>query len=436
MRNPNMQKIISMSFMAAICLFNNGVNAEMLNRVVAIVEKEVVLDRELTREAYAITAKMKASQIRIPPEMILRKQVLERLIIQKLQFQLAQRSGIIVGDEMLQAAIVNIANGNKMTVEAFKGTLAKQGLSYAEFQKKVRHEIVLEQLRLREISSRIKVSNREAEHYLETHKGMNDDVSYHLGHILVSLPEDAQANAIQAAHKKANDIVEKLRTGNDFRQLALAVSEGNKALTGGDLGWRTIKQMPTVFTEIVPTLKKGDIAEPIRSPSGFHVIKVLGLKGIIDTNETHLVTKTNARHILIKTNEIMNDDEARKKLLTLKSRIKEGDHFETLARSHSDDTASSLKGGDLGWVTSGVLVPIFEKTMNSLKIGQISEPIQTSFGWHLIQVLARKEQDNSADYSLNQVKEQIRRRKIEEETELWMRRLRNEAYVKIYLERL
>ena len=422
--------------MAAMCLFNSPAKAELLNRVIAIVEKEVVLDRELTQEAHAITAKMKANQMRVPPEMILRKQVLERLIIQKLQFQLAQRSGIKVGDEMLTAAIANIAKGNKMSVEAFKGTLAKQGLNYGEFQKKVRHEIVLEQLRLREISSRIKVSDREAEHYLETHKGMNDDVSYHLGHILVSLPEDAQAKGIQAAHAKADDIVAKLRTGEDFKQLAVAVSEGNKALTGGDLGWRTIKQMPTVFTDIVPTLKKGDIAEPIRSPSGFHVIKVLGLKGIIDTNETHLVTKTKARHILIKTNEIMNDEEARKKLLKLKGRIKEGDHFETLARSHSDDTASSLKGGDLGWVTSGVLVPIFEKTMNSLEIGQISAPVQTSFGWHLIQVLERKEQDNSADHSINQVKEQIRRRKIEEETELWMRRLRNEAYVKIYLERL
>ncbi len=436
MRNPNMQKIMIMSFMVGIYLLNNVTSAETLDRIIAVVEKEVVLDRELTQESLAIVAKMKASQMRVPPEMILRKQVLERLIIQKLQFQLAQRSGIKVSDAMLQAAIMNIAKGNKMSVEAFKGTLVKQGLSYREFQKKVRHEIILEQLRLREISSRIKVSDREAEHYLETHKGMNDDVSYHLGHILVSLPEDAQAKEIQAAEAKANDIVTKLRTGEDFRQLAVAVSEGNKALTGGDLGWRTIKQMPTVFTDIVPTLKKGNIADPIRSPSGFHVIKVLGLKGIIDTNETHLVTKTKARHILIKTNEIMNDEEARKKLLKLKGRIKEGDHFETLARSHSEDTASSLKGGDLGWVTSGVLVPIFEKAMNSLEIGQISEPIQTSFGWHLIQVLERKEQDNSADYSLNQVKEQIRRRKIEEETELWMRRLRSEAYVKIYLERL
>ncbi|MCK5898044.1 MAG: SurA N-terminal domain-containing protein, partial [Methylococcales bacterium] len=231
-----MRKIISMSFMAAMCLFNSPAKAELLNRVIAIVEKEVVLDRELTQEAHAITAKMKANQMRVPPEMILRKQVLERLIIQKLQFQLAQRSGIKVGDEMLTAAIANIAKGNKMSVEAFKGTLAKQGLNYGEFQKKVRHEIVLEQLRLREISSRIKVSDREAEHYLETHKGMNDDVSYHLGHILVSLPEDAQAKGIQAAHAKANDIVAKLRTGEDFKQLAVAVSEGNKALTGGDLG--------------------------------------------------------------------------------------------------------------------------------------------------------------------------------------------------------
>ena len=431
-----MRKLIIMNLLGAIFLLNSPLKAETLNRIIAIVEKEVVLDQELKREVQMVTSKINASKMRLPPEMILRKQVLERLIMQKLQIQLAKRSGIKVTDEMLKMAIASIVSGNKMTLEQFKGTLKKQGLSYATFQSKVKHEIVLEQLRLREISSRIKVSDREAEHYLETHKGMNDDVSYHLGHILIALPDGASSKEIQTAEEKANKIVEKLRTGENFAQLAIQMSEGNKALTGGDLGWRTIKQMPSVFTEIVPTLKKGDIANPIRSPSGFHIIKVLGLKGIINTDEPHLVTKTKARHILIKTSEIMNDEEARKKLLKLKGRIKEGDHFESLARSHSNDTASSLKGGDLGWVSSGVLVPIFEKTMNSLKINQISEPIQTSFGWHIIQVLERKEQDNSEDYSKNQVKEQIRRRKIEEETELWMRRLRSEAYVKIYLERL
>jgi peptidyl-prolyl cis-trans isomerase SurA len=431
-----MHKIIIINLLGGIFLLSPPLAAKSLDRIIAIVEQDVVLDQELTREAQLISAKMNANKIRLPPPMILRKQVLEGLIMQKLQFQLAKRSGIKVTDEMLKQAIASIVNGNKMTLAEFKDSLKKQGIRYTDFQTQIKHDIILDQLRLREISSRIKVSDREAEHYLETHKGMNEDVSYHLGHILIALPEGASAKEIQFAAEKADTIVVKLRAGEDFSQLAMQMSEGNKALTGGDLGWLSIKQMPTIFIDIVPNLKQGDIAHPVRSPSGFHVIKVLGLKGIIHPDETHVITKTRARHILIKTSEIMSDEEARKKLLSLKRRIKEGDAFESLARSHSSDPGSSLKGGDLGWIHSGALVPIFEKTMNALDVGQISEPIQTSFGWHIIQVLERKEEDNSADYSKNQVKEQIRRRKIEEETQLWMRRLRSEAYVKIYLERL
>jgi len=194
--------------------------------------------------------------------------------------------------------------------------------------------------------------------------------------------------------------------------------------------------MPTIFTDVVSTLAKGDIPDPIRSPSGFHIIKVLDLKGDINLDEPHIVTSTKARHILIKTNELMNDEDARQKLIGLKQRIKDGDNFATLARSHSDDTTSALKGGDLGWVTSGVLVPAFEQAMNALAPGEISDPIQTPFGWHIIQVLERKKQDDTGEFGKNQIKEQIRRRKIEEETELWLRRLRGEAFVEIYLERL
>jgi len=431
-----MIKIIIISFIWGLSFFSATLNAEVLDRIIAIVENDVILDQELNKEVDVISQKIRASQTQMPPEPILRKQVLERLILQKLQYQLAERSGAQVSDEMLRAAITNIAKENNMSLQQFKATFEAQDLNYQEFEKKVKSEIILEQLRLREISNRIKVTDREIQHYLETRSGVNADVSYHLGHILIALPEGAKAKEIQVAHAKANKIVAKLRTGENFEQLAIRVSEGNKALTGGDLGWRTIEQMPTIFTEIVPTMKKNDIAKPIRSPSGFHIIKVLDLKGAINLDEHHLVTKTKVRHILIKTNELMNDEDARQKLVTLKQRIKDGDNFATLARSHSDDPTSSLKGGDLGWVTSGVLVPVFEQTMNSLALGEISEPIQTTFGWHIIQVLEREETDDKGEFGKNQIREQIRRRKIEEETELWMRRLRSEAFVEIYLERL
>ncbi len=431
-----MSKIIIISLIWGLSFFSSNLKAETLDRIIAIVEEDVILDQELNQEVTVIVQKIKANQMPMPPETILRKQVLERLIMQKLQHQLAQRSGAQVSDEMLEAAISNIAKENKMSLQQFKETFKSEGLNYEQFAKKVKNEIILEQLRLREISNRIKVTDREVQHYLETRSGINADVSYHLGHILVALPEGARAKEIQTARAKADKIVNKLRSGEDFTQLAMRVSEGNKALTGGDLGWRTIEQMPTVFTDIVPTLKKDEIADPIRSPSGFHIIKVLDLKGVINLDETHIVTSTKARHILIKTNELMNDEDARQKLIGLKERIKEGDNFATLARSHSEDTASALKGGDLGWVTSGVLVPAFEQTMSSLAPGEISDPIQTPFGWHIIQVLERKEQDDSGEFGKSQIKEQIRRRKIEEETELWMRRLRSEAFVEIYLERL
>lgn len=436
MSTQKMIKTLVISFSLALSFFNTILHAETLDRIVAIVERDVVLDSELNREAQIIAQKIKASNMTMPPATILRKQVLERLIIQKLQSQLAQRSGAQISNEMLHAAVSNIAAENNMSYEQFRETFEKQDLDYKSFENKVKNEIVIEQMRLREIGDKIKVTDREVQHYLETRAGSTDDITYHLGHILVALPEGPSANSIQKARAKAVNVIARLNKGEDFKKVAMAVSDDNNALTGGDLGWRTIEQMPTVFTEVVPSMKKGDVSHVIRSPSGFHIIKVLDLKGSINLDEQHIVTKTKARHILIKTNELINDDDAQQKLVTLKQRIADGDDFATLARSNSDDTGTALKGGDLGWVTSGVLVPAFEQAMNALAISEISKPVQTPFGWHIIQVQERQQQDDSSEFRKNQIREQIRRRKIEEESEIWLRRLRGEAFIKIYLERL
>ena len=436
MSTYNMFRTFLISLALLLSFFTHSLRAEILDRIVAVVEEDVVLDSELNREAASILQKIKESQMPVPPEPILRKQVLERLILQKLQYQLAERSGAQVNDEMLQAAINGMAAENNMSYEQFRDTFEKQGLDYQAFEERVKNEIIVEQLRLREISERIKVTDREVQHYLETRADSGDDVSYRLGHILISLPEGASASAIQTARAKAENVVAKLRAGQDFSQMAMQVSNSDSALNGGDLGWRSQDQMPTAFTDVVPDMQKDDVSEPIRTSSGFHIIKIFDLKGQINLDGEHIVTKTNARHILIKTNELINDEDAQKKLQTLKQRINDGDDFATLARSNSDDTASALKGGDLGWVTPGVLVPAFEQAMNSLSLNEISEPIQTPFGWHIIQVLDRKQQDDSSEFRKNQIREQIRRRKIEEETELWLRRLRSEAFVEVYLERL
>jgi peptidyl-prolyl cis-trans isomerase SurA len=334
---------------------------------------------------------------------------------------------------MLRNSVADIARRNNLSVDEFRIELEGQGLSFQNFEESIRNEIIINQLRAREVGSRIKVTDREVSHFLETQGDLSEEtVQYHLGHILVAIPEAASSSVIQKARKKASKIVDDLREGADFKQTAVAESDGGNALNGGDLGWRTIGEIPTLFVDRLSTLNQGQIAELIRSPSGFHIIKLMGLKGM----DRHIVTKTRARHILIKTNELIDDAEAKKRLLLLKERIGDGDDFATLARSNSDDKGSAINGGDLNWVGPGALVPPFEAAMNKLAINEISEPVQTQFGWHIIQVLEREDRDNSTEHKKSRIKEEIRKRKIEEETELWLRRLRDEAFVDINLDRL
>jgi len=425
------KKIIYLSFFALFLSFT--VNAQLLDRIVAVVEEDVILDQELAFEVNGIVKKLKANHVMIPPPFILRKQVLERLIIDKLQQQLAERSGIRVSDEMLRSSVADIARRNDLTVDEFRQELVSQGLSFQAFEHNMRNEIVINQLRAREIGSRIKVTDREVSHYLETQGEVEQQkVQYHLGHILISLPEAAASGVIQKAQQKADAVVTELREGTDFKQKAVSVSDGGNALKGGDLGWRTMGEVPTLFVDTVVKMNQDDVSDAIRSPSGFHIIKLLGLKGV----DKHIVIKTRARHILIKTNELIDDKDAESRLKALKERILDGDDFASLARSNSDDKGSAINGGELGWVGPGALVPPFEAAMNKLAINEISDPVQTQFGWHIIQVLERENKDNSIEYKKNKVRDEIRQRKIEEETELWLRRLRDEAFVDINLDLL
>lgn len=411
----------------------NVARAEMLDNIVAIVEEDVVLEHELEKETDMIAQRMRASNVEMPPASTLRRQVLEKLIVDRLQKQLAEKAGITVSDEMLNSSVTEIARNNNMSPDEFRNELISQGMAYKSFLDNVRNEIMVNQLRAREIGARIKVTDREVEHYLETQgKVGSDSVQYHLGHILIALKEGASAAEIQAAKSKADDIVAKLREGQDFTHTAVSNSDDDNALSGGDLGWRNLNDIPSIFADTAKKMSVGAVSDPIRSPSGFHVIKLLESKG----SENHMVTKTEVRHILIKTNELIDDNEAKKRLLALKERITDGDDFAALARAHSDDKGSALKGGSLGRVSPGDLVKEFENTMNELAIKQISDPVQTQFGWHLIQVLDRETKDNSNEHQKNMAREAIRKRKIEEETELWLRRIRDEAYVEIFEDRL
>ncbi|WP_262964581.1 peptidylprolyl isomerase [Methylobacter psychrophilus] len=403
-------------------------NAEVLGKIVAVVEDDVILEQELDKEISTIRQRIQGSQTQMPPESILRKQVLEKMIIDRLQRQLAEKAGITVTEEMLNNSAADIAQRNSMTLQQFREELEHQGMTYKGFLDNMRNEIIINQLRSREIGGRIKVTDREVDHYMETQGKIGDEaIQYHLGHILIAVKEAASATQIQQAQSKADDLVRQLRAGQDFAQTAMSDSEDDNALKGGDLGWRTLNDIPTLFTDKVSKMRAGEVADPVRSPSGFHIIKMLELKG----TDNHTITKTKVRHILIKTNELIDDNEAKKRLLALKSRIADGDDFASLARAHSDDKGSALKGGSLDSVSPGDLVKPFEEAMGKLDINQISEPVQTQFGWHLIQVLDRENKDDSIEHKKNLVRDAIRKRKIEEETELWMRRLRDEAYVEI-----
>lgn len=426
-------KIVACILLAYTLLHTAAIRAEYIDSIVAVVEDDVILDSELRTEIAKISHQLQSAGTMLPPDFVLRKQVLERLIIDKLQRQMAERSGIKLSEEMLNGAVTDIARRNNMGLEEFKQELQRQGMDYQKFVENVRNEIIINQLRAREIGERVKVTDKEVEHYLETQGGASGEVNaqYRLGHILISVPSGAQAAKIQKARQKAEMIVAELHNGHDFEQTAMNYSDDDQALKGGDLGWRSLGQIPTLFSDSIKTMAKGDVAGPIRSPSGFHIIKLLDMKGKAGPTGEHSVTQSHARHILIKTNELVDDNEAKKRLRDLKDRIAQGADFAELARAHSDDKASALKGGDLGWVAPGALVPPFEEAMNELALKQLSEPVQTQFGWHLIQVLERRSRDDSGEFKKQQAMEEIRKRKVEEETELWLRRLRDEAYVEI-----
>ncbi|MFA6163043.1 MAG: peptidylprolyl isomerase [Methylobacter sp.] len=429
-----MKKAIVYILLSSLMFGSFLVRAEVLDTIIAVVEDDVILERELQKEVTVIEQRILASKSEIPPSSVLRKQVLEKMIVDKLQRQMAEKAGITVSEEMLNSSAADIAQRNNMNVQEFRVELERQGITYESFLDNMRNEIIINQLRGREIGGRIKVTDREVEHYMETQDKLGDEsTQYHLGHILIAVQEAASSSEIQKAMSKADDIVRKLRAGQDFTQTAMNVSDDANALKGGDLGWRTKGEIPTLFVDQIGKLQQGDVADPIRSPSGFHIIKMLETKGSMDN---HMITKTKVRHILVKTNELVDDAEAKKRLLAIKDRIADGDDFAALARAHSDDKGSALKGGSLDWVGPGDLVKPFEEAMAKLGVNEISEPVQTQFGWHIIQVLGRENKDNSSEFKKNMVRDAIRKRKIEEETELWIRRLRDEAFVEIYQDRL
>lgn len=401
-----------------------------LDRVVAIVDEDVVLESELNDRLQAVLSRLKGqySQSQLPEESVLRKQVLEQLIVERVELGLAKRYDIKVEEEEIDQAIERVREKGKMTNEELAADLKRQGLSIRGLRAQIRDELTINHLQQGVVSSRIKVSPQEIDNFLASSDGkFATSPDYHIGHILIAVPSSADADTIAAAEKKAKDIYQKLQGGADFAQMAIANSNDQAALQGGDIGWRKLAQLPELFGNQLAGLKVGDVTPPFRSGAGFHMLKNIEQRG----GGQQLIEQTHARHILVKTSEIMDDNQAREKLLALKERIEKGEDFAKLAKENSEDTGSMLSGGDLGWSTPGMFVAAFEETLTNTPIGKISRPFKSQFGWHILQVLERRKEDMSEQMKRNQAQNVIRSRRFDEEFQLWMTQIREEAYVEI-----
>jgi peptidyl-prolyl cis-trans isomerase SurA len=397
-----------------------------VDRIVAVVNQNVIAQTELDDRVDLVRAQLARQNTQLPPAAALQRQVLERMVVEELQMQLAIQTGVVVDDIELNNALRDIARRNNMNLLEFRATVEKDGYDFNQLREDIRVDITTARLRERQVNNRITITDQEVDTYLTREASLGDEkIEYLLGHILVALPEAASPDQISDARDKIEAIARRLQEGADFTQTAVAESDGQQALSGGDLGWRNAGQIPRLFVDVVVPMEAGEVSEPMRSPSGFHLVKLIDKRG----EQAQMVTQTHARHILIRTTAIVSDTEARLRLSRLRERIVNGEDFATLAKANSDDPLSASEGGDLGWINPGQMIQAFEKAMNDLAEGDLGEPVRTQFGWHLIQVVERRIEDMTDEYQRNQARLAIFRRKAEEETQLWLRRLRDEAYV-------
>jgi peptidyl-prolyl cis-trans isomerase SurA len=403
----------------------------VLDRIIAVVNDDVITRLDLDERLRFATVQLKQQGTPPPPRDALEKQLLDRMVTDRVQLQLARETGLRVDDSELDKTMQRIAQDNKLTLQQLRAVLEKDGVPFTRFREDIRNEIILARLREREVDNRISVAESEIENFISTQQaqaGRSDE--YNLSHILVTVPENASPEQIQARRSRAEQALDQLRTGADFRQVAASLSEAPDALQGGAMGWRDATRLPTLFVDALKTMPVGGLSPILRSSNGFHVLRLNERRGSMSPV---IVRQTHARHILIKTNELVPEAEARRRLASLKERLDNKADFAELARLHSED-ASSIKGGDLGWLSPGDTVPEFERAMDALEPGQASGPIQSPFGWHLIQVLSRRNEDMSREHQRLEARKALRARKSDESHQEWLRQLRDRAYIELRLE--
>lgn len=416
----------------AISLLLLPINAHaelaLLDRVVAIVDDDVVLHSELNQRMGAIINQIQQSGTQAPPEEILRKQVLEQLISERLQLNMGYSAGIRVSDEEINQTIASVAANNNLSMEQYVAEIHASGSTMASVRQEIANEIIIMRVQQGRVMRRIRISEQELNNFLNSEEGrLVTSADVNIGQILFSVPSSANPDESVAIVDKLNDIEQQIKDGADFRQLAIANSDDQSALQGGDLGWRKMAQLPGVFIEAVEAMEVGQVSQPIRSAAGFHLLKLYDRRG----GGEKLIEQHFARHILVKPNQIRDEAATIQLLKDLRQKVKEGEDFAALSKEHSEDPGSALKGGELGWSTPGMFVPEFEQTMSSIAINEVSEPFRSQFGWHILQVTDRRMEDFSENIMRNGAENLLRQRKFSEELQVWLQEIRDEAFIEI-----
>lgn len=428
--------VIAALLSAAVCGAQEAPEAEpvalsetgtLIDGIAAIVNEGVVLRSQLDAQLAAIAIRAEREGLRLPPEDVVIEQVLEQLIVEQIQLQRAERIGIQISDQMLNTALARIAEQNGITFEQLPEQLGQEGVDYGQYRREMRTQLVLEQLRQIDVIGRISVAPREIENCIADLEGnVVGNSEFRLSHILISVPDSATAEEFATAEAEANEVYEQLVAGEEFATLAIQHSDSQTALQGGALDWRKGDQLPTLFSDVVGPLKAGEFSNPIRAVSGYHIVKVDELRGV---NQRSEIDQVKVRHILVSPNEIIDKDTALQKVTDAREQILAGDDFAEVAKLFSDDPGSANSGGEMGWTGPGTFVPEFEKMANEIEIGTVSEPFETRFGWHILEVQDRRVYDNTEEVKQMSCVERVRNSKLANEAELWVRRIRDEAYV-------
>ena len=409
---------------------NTYTKIELIDRVVAVVDSGVIMESQLNSRVEEILIRLKNDKAELPPLNLLEEQVLDRLIIEEIQLQLADRAGIKISDSELNQTLSRVSSQNNLSLEEFRLKLEAEGTSYKSFRDTIKKELIIQRVQRGKVGAKIDISEQELENFINSEEGRTQLAEqYNVQHILLSVKSGLSEIEIEAIENEAVSLLERLENGESFEKLAASYSAGQKALEGGFLGWRTSAELPSLFAEVVSGLTVGEVAQPVRSGAGFHILKLTDKRG----NTVKFLDQTLARHILVQPSEIRTENQAEVLINDIYKRLKEGEDFKQLARQFSEDPGSKMDGGELGWSNPGDYDPAFEMTLNATEIGQLSEPIKSSFGWHIIEVMDRRNEDVSQEEQKNRAYQIIFKRKFDQELQSTLIELRAEAYVDIKL---